>query len=69
LYPAACKPKGAELYVAMEVPEAPSPVFVAYEYGELDEDQEFNADDITWCQVFVEHSAGDILKVFDDETA
>jgi hypothetical protein len=45
------------------------PVFVMYEYGELDDDQEFDPNDITWFQVFVEASNGRLVKVFDDETA
>jgi hypothetical protein len=69
LYPAASKPLGSEQYQPMDVPKSPSLVFVAFEYGELDEDQEFDTNDITWCQIFIEDDAGELLKVFDDETA
>jgi hypothetical protein len=44
------------------------PVYVSCEYGQLDEDQEFDQDDITWCQVFVE-KGGQLSRIFEDETA
>ncbi len=68
-YPAATKLGGTETYSEMfETSQTPTNVFVGYEYGELDCDQDFNQDDITWCQVFVECS-GSMIKVFDEETA
>ncbi|HEX7861323.1 MAG TPA: hypothetical protein VF773_13405 [Verrucomicrobiae bacterium] len=44
-------------------------VFVMYEYGELDADEEFDPNDITWCQVFVENLRKELQMVLDDETA
>ena len=70
-YPAASKLSGVESFVPMSVDQGDSGlrVFVMYEYGEPDEDQKFDPDDISWCQVFVESKNGQIKKVFDDETA
>lgn len=44
-------------------------VYVMYEYGELDDDQQFDQNDITWCQVFIENENKQRVKVVDDETA
>jgi hypothetical protein len=70
-YPAASKMPGDESFSEIKETKAGSglPVFVMYEYGELDDDQEFDPNDITWFQVFVEASNGRLVKVFDDETA
>lgn len=44
-------------------------VFVMYEYSELDEGEEFNPDDITWCQVFAKSPGTQARMVVDHETA
>ncbi len=31
-------------------------------------EDEFDRNDISWCQVFVETASGNLAKVFDDET-
>jgi len=69
VYPAATKLSGEEIFEELDVTtRGPLPIYVGYEYGEFDDDQVFDQNDITWCQVFVEK--GDkLLKVFDDETA
>ena len=69
-YPAAVKLEGEETFVAMDsMPVRPSQVYVCYEYGELDPDQQFDRDDICWCQIFTESQSGQLVRVFDDETA
>lgn len=69
LYPAATKLAGDENFVELDLTKAEAlPIYVSYEYGEFGDDQEFDQNDITWCQVFVEKE-GELLKVFDDETA
>lgn len=68
-YPAATKQKGAETFSEMDATKVGAlAVYVGYEYGEFDEDQEIDENDITWCQVFVELD-GELCQVFDDETA
>jgi predicted RNA-binding Zn-ribbon protein involved in translation (DUF1610 family) len=70
LYPAAVKLPGTELFCEMEsMPIRPASVFVRYEYSEPEPDVEFDRNDITWCQIFSENEAGDLVKIFDDETA
>jgi len=45
-------------------------VYVVYEYGELDEDESFNQDDITWCEVYAfVKGTGTTVRVLSDETA
>ncbi|MCB1207688.1 MAG: hypothetical protein KDK97_00110 [Verrucomicrobiales bacterium] len=68
-YTCAAKLKGPETYSQILIsPEAACPIFIAYEYGETDEGDEFDRNDITWCSVFARK--GKILEeVFDDETA
>ena len=69
LYPAATKLKDDESFSEIDLTKAGAlPIYVSYEYGGFDDDQEFDQNDITWCQVFVE-KGGELLKVFDDETA
>jgi hypothetical protein len=71
-YPSATKLAGEESFLAMIVPDdaaSPTPVFIMYEYGGLDEDQAFDRNDITWCQVFIVQESGAIACAFDDETA
>jgi hypothetical protein len=69
MYPAASKTRGAEVFepLARESGSA-SPVFVRYEYGAPEPDVEFDRNDISWCQVFIETTSGSLAKVFDDET-
>lgn len=69
-YPAAVKSAGQETFSPLR-PEIKSPytVFVMYEYGPLDPDQDFDRNDITWCQVFIETSSTGLIKVFDEEAA
>lgn len=70
LYPAATGgPGGDELHdvsggdVAVEV-------FVMYEYGDPDIPDDFDPDDISWCQVFTyDARTGSVELVLDDETA
>jgi hypothetical protein len=69
LYPAASKLTGAEHFQLMSVSRSPSRVFLSFEYGELDEGEVFDPNDITWFQIFIEASDGELVKVFDDETA
>lgn len=70
LYPTAIKLPGIEDFSSLSVmPVRPSRIFVFYEYGALDDDQEFDRNAITWCQVFSESISGQLVKVFDDETA
>lgn len=44
-------------------------VFAMYEYPDLDADEDFDPDDITWCQVYARDSTGKVVQVLDDETA
>jgi hypothetical protein len=68
-YPAATKTTGEETFSENQwTTRTALPVFVGYEYGEFDDDQEFDQNDITWCQIFVLHE-GSLVVVFDDETA
>ena len=68
-YPAASKSKGDEVFLEMDISkEKPVKVYVGYEHGETDDDQEFDQNDITWCQIFADNDNG-IIKVFDVETA
>jgi hypothetical protein len=46
----------------------PCEMFVAYEYGQMEPGEEFNRDDISWCQVFL-RANGSLSQVFDDETS
>jgi hypothetical protein len=69
-YPAATKLRGSEEFLlAANEGEKTGLVYVMYEYGERDEDEPFDSNDITWCQVWLENSQGMLLKVLDDETA
>ena len=68
-YPSASTIGGEEAYYISDLTcEVPALIFVMYEYGILDEGDDFDKNDITWCQVFVESPSG-LTKVFDDETA
>jgi hypothetical protein len=72
LYPAATKTAGDEDFAPLETSadlDVASAVFVMYEYGELDNDEVFDANAITWCQVFVQDKSSELRCVFDDETA
>lgn len=45
-------------------------VFVIYEYSELDENQEFNPDDISWCEIYgYGLKSKQIFTISNDETA
>lgn len=44
-------------------------VLAMYEYSELDKGEEFDPDDITWCQVFAKEPGGRARMVVDHETA
>jgi hypothetical protein len=70
-YPAATKSKGREEFRQVFHPsgEATSEVFVMYEYGELDEDQAFDKNDITWCRIWLKDSTGSRAVMLDDESA
>jgi hypothetical protein len=71
LYPAASPGRAEEVFVPVLHPngEDTVQVFVMYEYGELDDDQTFDRNDISWCQVFIENEDGVPIKILDDETA
>ena len=69
-YTSSTKPKGDEDFKPMEgVATIPARVFIGYEYGETDEGETFDPEDITWCSIYVEEASGTLKKVFDDETA
>jgi len=69
LYPAATKEKGGETFGQVGASgQKPGSVYVQYEYGELDEDMEFDPNDITWCKVWFDNGNG-LANVLDDETA
>jgi|SRR5687767_15284946 len=68
-YPSASKLKGEEHFGKILVPkEQSSKLFIGYEYGETDDGDAFDRNDITWCIVFVEKE-GKLQRIFDDETA
>lgn len=68
-YPSATKVKGEEIFQPFPgMDRLGDGVYLVYEYGEFDEGDEFDQNDITWCQIFV-MQAGGLKKVFDDETA
>lgn len=71
LYPAATKERGVEEFQLVRQAEftGEEQVFVMYEYGQLDEDQPFDRNDITWCQAWLENSLGKRVMILDDETA
>lgn len=69
-YPAAIKLPGSETFVSLRSDDQkPTTVFVMYEYGPIDDGEQFDRNDISWCQVFTEPDSGSLEKVFDDETA
>ncbi len=65
-YPAASKGRGPEEF---REPQPPGQVFVMYEYGERDEGEPFDRDDITWCRAWIEDDKGELVLILDDETA
>jgi hypothetical protein len=68
-YTSATKAKGDETFEQVLTPvDEPSKVFIGFEYGETDDEEEFDRNDITWCTIFIEES-GQLKQVFDDETA
>ncbi len=68
-YTSASKGKGEEVFDRVLVShEQPSKLLIGYEYGEMDDEDEFDRDDITWCSVFVDNGVKP-SRVFDDETA
>ena len=71
LYPGASKIPGSQGFDSVRHPDGNDSyrVYVMYEYGELDDDQVFDPNGITWCQVFIENESGDLVKILDDETA
>lgn len=70
-YPAATKLDKAEELLEISLPDGTThgSIFVMYEYGELDEDQDFDRNDITWCGVWLEASDQSLVLILDDETA
>ena len=45
-------------------------VCVVYEYSELDPDQDFDQNDLSWCEVYVVDDDGIVLgRVISDETS
>jgi hypothetical protein len=69
-YPAAVKIAGPESFSTLDsVPTHPAHVFIRYEYGEPEPDVDFDPNAITWCQIFVDAEDGNLVQVFDDETA
>ena len=71
LYPAATAQKGREEFTPVRHPEGDDcfQIFAVFEYGELDDDQVFNRNDVTWCQIIIENAAGSRTTILDDETA
>ena len=67
-YPAAVKLSGVEVFEVLDSGENQAALFVMFEYGVPEPDVEFDANDITWCQIFIERSNGEIDRIFDDET-
>jgi hypothetical protein len=67
-YPTATKEKGEEVFKVHALTMEGKAIYVGYEYGELDDDQEFDQDDISWFELFVETN-GKPLRVFSDESA
>ena len=66
-YPAAPKKRGSgEFRKAVDQQGA---VYVMYEYGETDEGEQFDRNDITWCQIWIEDDSGKMITLLDDETA
>ena len=66
-YPAAASKKsGVEEFHEIAIG---GDVYVMYEYGERDADEDFHRSDITWCQVWVERDPGKLELILDDETA
>ena len=68
LYPAAVKISGEETFAPLRSGRDQRAIFVMYEYGMPEPDMEADPNDITWCQILVETSTGEVDKVFDDET-
>ena len=70
-YPAGVQSQKTSEVLEVQHPEGENvlKVFVMYEYGELDDDQEFDRNDISWCQVFVQNESETLVKIVDDETA
>jgi ribosomal protein S27E len=71
-YPAACKVAGDEHFELLTLTSGTvenHTVFLMFEYGEFDDDQDFDRNDISWCQVFLKDASGRHACVFDDETA
>ena len=70
-YPAASRNKASEKFD--RVPGGHESerfqVYAMYEYGQLDDGEEFDPDDITWCQVFIENDRRQLVMILDDETA
>lgn len=63
-YPAATKLAGSESFRLVGAGK----VYMMYEYGEAEDDEVFNPDDITWCQIWLGRQS-DLELVLDDETA
>jgi hypothetical protein len=69
LYPAAVTSSGVEEFQCVNDSGGGSVVYVMYEYGERDEDETFDSNDISWCQVWIEDANGKLSRLMDDETA
>jgi hypothetical protein len=71
LYPAATSSRTAGDAVLFSAAGATTfGVCVVYEYPELDDDQEFNQNDITWCEVFaLDEDDKVVARVISDETS
>src|SRR5258708_1962506 len=70
-YPAATPGRSEGDFVPVVHPDGGNRVrvYVMYEYGDLDPDQTFDRNDVTWCQVYIEDTAQKLIKILDDETA
>jgi hypothetical protein len=69
-YPAAVKLAGDDVFGPMRnLPVQPTQLFVCYEYPEPEPDVEFDRNDISWCQIFADDGSGNLVEVFNDETA
>lgn len=67
-YPAGVKLPGSEEFRELDDPANQAAVYVMFEYGEAEPDMEFDENDVTWCQIFVQRNEGEIEMIFDDET-
>jgi hypothetical protein len=71
LYPAATPSRRAREPVSFSMGgQTHFGVCIVYEYPELDPDQEFDQNDISWCEVYAIDEQGAVVgRVISDETS